>query len=154
MRLMLRSLRAETDAGGPPALDQQFRDMRAGADVQVGTVSDPADEGRGRRTLAIGDVDVKGGATVLGLAIIVVRRAAAGLSDSSRKACSRGDGGSAVRDIGPRRRAIHSRRGGFHRPEMRQHIIIAPAVPRRLPSRQNPRGGRARTPRSARMTRR
>ena len=69
----------------PAAFDQQAGDMRARQHRQVRPVPDAADEGRGGRPLAIGDIDVKGGAAVLIRPVIILRHAVACLVDSLEK---------------------------------------------------------------------
>ena len=53
--------------------------MRAGEDGQIAAVPDAADQGRRRRSFAIRDIDVEGGAAFLLGAVIIDRAAKPGL---------------------------------------------------------------------------
>ena len=105
--------------------------MRACQHRQVRPVPDAADKGCGGRPLAMGDIDVKGGAAVLIRPVIIVRHAVACLVDSLEKGLLHGVkvGHSADRDrAGIAAVGVAAAQAGLHRPEMGQHILIAPAL--------------------------
>ena len=125
---------AVPDEGGavdPAALHQQAGDMRACQHRQVRPLPDAADQGRRGRPLTIGDVDVECGAAILVGPVIVLRRAIACLVDSLEKGLFHRVqvGHSADRDrAGIAAIGIAATQAGLHRPEMGQHIRIAPAL--------------------------
>ena len=104
--------------------------MRAGEDGQVAAVADAADQRRRGGAFAARDIDVEGGAAVLFGAVIVDRAAEPGLGHGVEKGLfQRMMVGQPVdRDrAGPAAMVIGAGTVCFHRPEMRQHVVIAPA---------------------------